>query len=393
MIEQRLETTLTGMGYQRMNSNVPGIYLYYRREETELSVISVIHTASGNVLSKEQYEYVLEQLKKNLQSAYPQRLRLLSLILTADSGRDKQLCTENSQDSHWLIDLAFHRLMIYETQSNEFSDLRILLEELLAQEALSEEDSRREGYHGSENEYTQKDDQYYREAGSYNPHGGYNAYGNKAPGSNLINNLKNMLSPMNTAIILLNVIAFLVMNFAPVPGGEDRMLSEGALSWYFITEHKEYYRLLTSMFMHADFNHLGNNMLVLLFVGDKLERALGKLKFLFIYFSAGILAGITSISYNMWKEQGQFTGHSVYSIGASGAIFGIIGAMLYIVLRNRGRMRNISTRQMIFFAVFSLYGGIANARIDQAAHVGGFLAGLAAAVLVYRSRRRLVHEN
>ena len=376
MIEQRLETMLTELGYQRMNSNVPGIYLYYHRGDTELSVLSVIHTSSGNVLSKEQYEAILEQLKRNLQNTYPQRLRLLSLVLTADSGRDKQLCTDNRQDSHWLIDLAFNRLMIYETQSNEFSNLRPLLEDILAQEELSgrETGSEGSGYSGSE----------------YTPQG---ARGNYSAGASLRNNLRSMLSPVNTVIIILNALVFLVMNFAPILGGEEGMLSKGALSWYYVTEHKEYYRLLTSMFMHADFSHLGNNMLVLLFVGDKLERATGKLKFLFIYFSAGILAGITSISYNMWKEQAHFTGSSVYSIGASGAIFGIIGAMLYIVIRNRGRLKNISTRQMIFFAVFSLYGGVANARIDQAAHVGGFLAGILAAVLVYRSRRIRVHES
>jgi rhomboid protease GluP len=143
------------------------------------------------------------------------------------------------------------------------------------------------------------------------------------------------------------------------------------------------------MFMHADWSHLINNMIVLLFVGDNLERAAGKFRYLFIYLSSGILAGITSISYNMWKDYGDFSfEHSVFSIGASGAIFGVVGAMLYIVIVNKGRLEDISTRQIILFIVFSLYGGIANSRIDQAAHVGGFLAGLLLAAILYRRPRR-----
>ena len=163
------------------------------------------------------------------------------------------------------------------------------------------------------------------------------------------------------------------------------MLGRGALSWYFVFEKKEYYRVLTSMFMHSDLEHLFNNMLVLYFVGNNLERAAGKIRYLFLYFGTGILAGLASISYNMWKEGGQFlVGNSVFSVGASGAIFGVVGAMLFIVVINRGRIADISTRQMVLFVVFSLYGGVTNTQIDQVAHIGGFLAGIVLAAITYR---------
>jgi rhomboid protease GluP len=130
-------------------------------------------------------------------------------------------------------------------------------------------------------------------------------------------------------------------------------------------------------------------MLVLLFVGDNLERAAGKFKYLLLYFGTGILAGITSISYNMWKDYANFSyEYSAFSIGASGAIFGVVGAVLYIVIVNKGRLEDISSRQMVLFVVFSLYGGISNARIDQAAHVGGFMAGILLAAILYRRPRR-----
>lgn len=68
------------------------------------------------------------------------------------------------------------------------------------------------------------------------------------------------------------------------------------------------------MFMHGGFEHLFNNMIVLFFIGDNLERAAGKLIYLVIYFGSGIIAAISSISYNMYK------GNVGFSIGASGAI-------------------------------------------------------------------------
>ena len=63
----------------------------------------------------------------------------------------------------------------------------------------------------------------------------------------------------------------------------------------------------------------------------------------------------------------------VLSVGASGAIFGIVGAMGYMLLINKGRLEDISGRQIILFTIFSLYGGIANANIDNVAHIGGFI--------------------
>jgi rhomboid protease GluP len=171
------------------------------------------------------------------------------------------------------------------------------------------------------------------------------------------------------------------------------MLTKGALSWYYIVEYKEYYRVVTSIFMHADWSHLVNNMIVLLFIGGNLERVIGKWKYLIIYFAGGILAGITSIGYNMWKEYADVVAFydTTISIGASGAIFALVGAVLFIVLINKGRLKEISMRQMVWFVFLSLYGGIANSGIDQAAHVGGFLAGIILAVILYR--RKTLHEN
>lgn len=371
MIEERLEQTFTSQGYRRLNSNAPGIYLYYRTDVNVLTVVSVIHAITGTDLGKEQYQNILEQIKNSFMSSYPNRIRLLSLILTEAADQVKHLSTESNEGEHWIIDLKTNRLIIYETVTEEFSELRKDIERLLT-EAEHQKQTGQESYHSS---------------GQYNNtdyHTGQMALKRRRFGYQIF-------TLMNTLVIAINIIVFLIMQYTPIFGGYPRILAKGALSWYYVITEKEYYRILSSMFLHSDFSHLFNNMLVLFFVGDNLERAAGKLRYLILYFGSGILAGMTSIGYNMWKESGQYLmGESVFSIGASGAIFGVVGAMLYIVVINRGRLEDISTRQMGLFVIFSLYGGFANTQIDQAAHVGGFLAGFLLAAIVYRRPKKRI---
>lgn len=182
----------------------------------------------------------------------------------------------------------------------------------------------------------------------------------------------------NTAIIIINVLVFFSMEVIDSTENVEFMLRYGAMYWPYIIEKKEYYRLFTYMFLHFGISHIFNNMLVMVAIGDHVERALGKIKYLCLYFLSGILAGIVSIVYNMLK------GELAVGAGASGAIFGLVGAMVYIVLINKGRVEDLTSRQLALFVFFSFYGGLTSQGIDNAAHIGGFLAGFLLAVLLYR---------
>lgn len=359
MTEDRLNNSLQNIGYQRIDSNAQGIYLYYHATEQELKVVSVIHAITGSELSSEQYEHILEQINANFQTSYPMDRRLLSLILTAEPDKVKSLAVQAQQDSHWIIDLRTNRLIIYETQTDNFEDLRIMLEQILTEE----QNARYEHQNSSE----------------YDERGYYNAEARTKRADRFLS------SPVTMALIAINILVYLMVNLFGVFGTRAQIFDKGALSWYYIREFKQYYRLVTSMFMHLNWSHLINNMIVLLFIGRNLERTVGKMKYLFIYFGTGIIAGTASISYNMWKEYADAAlSVTTRSIGASGAIFGIVGAVLYIVVINKGRMREISSRQMILFVILSLYNGVVNSGIDQAAHVGGFIAGFIFTAILYR---------
>ena len=186
--------------------------------------------------------------------------------------------------------------------------------------------------------------------------------------------------PVNTAIILINIAIFLTVEFTGSSLNTQHMVNWVAAYTPWILQEHEYYRLLTCMFLHFGIRHLGNNMLVLFFVGDCLERSIGKIKYLLIYLLGGIGANIFSLGMEVYRQE------SVVSAGASGAVFAVIGALLYIVIRNRGRIENFTTRQLMILAALSLYHGVTSAGVDNAAHFGGLVCGFFLCVLLYHRR-------
>jgi len=361
MIEDRLGISLINMGFKRINSNVAGIYLFYRNDENDIKIISVINMLSGMELTDAQYRYILTQVKSGFADQLKQ-INLLNIFFTRLPEKVKSFCAESGEDSHWIIDCGANRLMIYETQNDDFFGIKGLIEELLVQEQSSKQSDtgiKPEDYDG----YFQQESRTAKEGTTHSL----------------------FITPVNVSIILINIIAFLLTNFTPLFGGRDQVVEAGGLSWYLVKEAGQFYRIISSMFLHSDISHLFNNMLLLLFVGGILEKVAGRIKYLIIYFASGIIAAISSMGYNMLREYGKVPyERTTMSIGSSGAIFGVVGAILIIIIISRGKMEYISFRQIVLFVVLSLYNGFANSQIDQAAHIGGFLSGLILMAALYR---------
>lgn len=187
---------------------------------------------------------------------------------------------------------------------------------------------------------------------------------------------------INIVIVAATVIVFFVMQMweKSITQGEfygnttQFLLEHGALFGPSIRSG-EWYRLLTHLFLHGDIWHLGNNMLILFCLGNALEHYVGKYSYAAIYFFSGILAGLGSVVYNT---------DSTVSIGASGAVFGVVGAMAWLVLRNRGRLEGFTGLRMVLFVLMSIYAGFVDQGVDNAAHIAGLIAGFILAVLIYR---------
>ena len=189
--------------------------------------------------------------------------------------------------------------------------------------------------------------------------------------------------PVTFILILINVLVFLVSDLTGYSQDVMHMLDLGAAYTPLITEGGEVYRLFTSMFLHFGIAHLLNNMLVLFVLGSRLERAAGKIRFLVIYLLGGVAGNVISLLLEL--DSGDY----YVSAGASGAAFAVMGAMIYIVVRNRGWLEDLSWRQIVVMALFSLYFGFASSGVDNAAHVGGLISGGILAVILYHPRRRI----
>lgn len=138
-----------------------------------------------------------------------------------------------------------------------------------------------------------------------------------------------------------------------------------------VTTDGEWWRLLTSMFLHFGVMHLAFNMVAFFQVGRRFEGMVGSAAFALAYFGSGLCGGLASIGWH---------GDKVWSAGASGAIFGIYGAFLAFLLRRRqGLPRQIVQpllKSTLAFCAYNLLFGMVYPGIDNADHVGGFLSGI-----------------
>ncbi len=168
------------------------------------------------------------------------------------------------------------------------------------------------------------------------------------------------------ALIAINVLVFLTERGQFTLTGEayGRVVAEGALYRAAISEGHQYYRLVSSAFLHVNLLHIGFNMYLLYLLGMMLEPAIGSVRFAAIYFTS-LLAG----------SCGALVATGAPSLGASGAIFGLMGAAA-IELRARGLSVMESGIGMLIVLNLVLSFTIAN--ISVGAHIGGLIGGVLA---------------
>lgn len=188
---------------------------------------------------------------------------------------------------------------------------------------------------------------------------------------------------INIGLIVINVLVFLYLEITGSTENVYFMYEKGAMFRPAVIENGEYYRLITAMFMHFGIEHIINNMLVLFALGDNLERALGHVKYLIFYLGCGI--GSNWISMILSGAES-----NVVSAGASGAIFGVVGGLFYAVFVNRGRLEDLSTRQLGFMIILSLYLGFTESGVDNTAHIAGLLLGILLGILLYRKPKKII---
>lgn len=143
----------------------------------------------------------------------------------------------------------------------------------------------------------------------------------------------------------------------------------------------EYWRLVTSMFLHGGLLHLGLNAWALFQIGALFELLVGSSWMLLVYFATGIAGSLASAEFSR-----------VPSVGASGAIFGLLGALIAFLLRRRGALTpqgKSILMQLVFWAVINVFFGFSTPGIDNSAHLGGCAAGFLLGFLLPEHRQAL----
>jgi len=169
---------------------------------------------------------------------------------------------------------------------------------------------------------------------------------------------------VSIGLVFINVAVYLLNSMM-----NDRILWLGNLNVLDILVNREYGRVLYAMFLHADLNHLFNNMIILLFMGAMLEKEIGHGAFGSIYLLSGLFGNVSSLLYKIQQRS------MALSIGASGAVFGMDGLLLALVFFSAKKLPTVTPARVVIMVAMSLYSGFASTDIDNAAHVGGLLAG------------------
>ncbi|MCI8508094.1 MAG: rhomboid family intramembrane serine protease [Lachnospiraceae bacterium] len=292
--------------------------------EAEQMVYIVMLGRYQNLAQIDVYKQARRQIEFMTASRYRKPVRTLCLMLTKTGMFDEEILKLVEELSGvWLVAEDTGRVYVFENQSEEFDGLYGYLEQKIPEN----------------------------------------------PGKSIL----FTFTPVNMAVVVLNIIYFLAVILLnkryDAVYDSDIMLKMGALS-YKTFVNGAWCQIVTSLFMHFGFSHLFNNMLLLVYAGCELEKRIGSFSYLILYLVSGILGNAASLWYY------NHIGEAAVSAGASGAIFGVVGALIIVLIANRTQTDNLTPGRLLFLAAFTIYNGITTMGVDNAAHIGGFISGI-----------------
>jgi rhomboid protease GluP len=185
-------------------------------------------------------------------------------------------------------------------------------------------------------------------------------------------------------LIALNLFIFVIMGIYSWETGIDynKLLFEFGSKENASIIQGQYWRFITPMFLHANIMHVALNCYTLYLIGKLSERIFGKAKFITIYFIAGILGNIFSFAFN-----------SNPGVGASGAIFGLFGAVLFKCIEKPALFKSGLGPNILGAILINLFYGFSKSGIDNFAHLGGLIGGFTVAGIFNESKKRLLYFN
>lgn len=357
------EEYLVSRGYCRLNTSVPSVSVMYRIAENVVYCLLILNNAYTE-FSTGQHQHIKEQAEAAFKDKGYDDIRMHTLLVTSRNNSGREITA--SDGNSWILDGVTGKVMAFENSSADFDNLKSGLEEKWAQDFTASV------AHAYETAVKMAKEKHRSQGG-------------------VVTAVKAFFenSEVTVALMLINIIVFIALSIFGSTTDASYMARHGAMYSAYLITNGEFYRLFTCMFMHFGFVHLASNMLALALIGGQVEEILGKPKYLFLYLFSGIFASFVSFVTSF------FTNSGVVSAGASGAIFALIGALFAIVIKNRGKYRDLTVSRIAFLVAYSLYSGFTGGGVDNAAHIGGLIMGLIVGAIVYRPEKpeRTEHFN
>ncbi len=334
--DNRIAEYLISRGYTAVSSSIPQVRVFFR-VDGELAMVVMLLDGRNMIMSPEAFRAIKEKTSEMFNRKGYTNIRVFSLFLTYNVMNFGVIGAR--EELSWIIDLGTGRLCILDNEVVDFDALRFGIESIL-------EESR----------------------------GGGRTIKEAISGFFLFPK-----APVTLILIMINLIVFIALSVLGTTTDSYFMVEHGALSLAKVMGNYEVYRVFTAVFMHFGFEHLAANMLALWVFGERVENALGKIRFVLLYLLSGIAGNIVSLLVSYLSKE------NVVSAGASGAIFGIIGALFAIVIKNSGKFAELTGGRAVLLLLYSIFSGFSSEGIDNAAHIGGLAAGLLLGFLFYRT--------
>lgn len=320
----QLSALLCQYGYRLLDEEKNGVFI----RETDRQIYIITVSRAGGGVQADTYERIQKQVEFLAVTRYRKSVSTLHLLVTENGIFDDQVKSMvNTLTNMWFVAGDTGRIYIFENQLQNFDGLYEYLSDGL------------------------------RDA-------------KKAEKKALFT-----ITPVNMVIVGLNILVFLgiiIFNkgyFAVYD--TDIMLQMGAMS-YDTVMSGGWYRLITSLFLHFGLSHLVNNMVLLTYVGCELENRVGSVKYLIIYLLSGAAGNVVSLVFTHIFTENIY----VVSAGASGAIFGVIGALFVVVLKNHTKTETLTPQRLLLLVIITIYCGLTSEGVDNAAHIGGLFGGI-----------------
>ncbi len=252
-----------------------------------------------------------------------------AVIVTEEPTRTRKKC-EGARCSYWMIQRSARRLMIFDDMRPDYYDLKPVIDEFLSTSAISI----------------------------------------------MLSQAKELFTPVNTALIIINILLFIVAECMGNTKDAWFLYSFGAKNSAAVVYLKEYWRLFTCAFLHFGVAHLLYNMVALLYLGRPVEKAFGSVAYAAFYVLCALSSSAVSTIWYFYRGD-----LLAVSAGASGAICGVAGGLAWLMIKYRKGNRNFSILRWLIFVGLIAFQGFGSQNVDNAAHIGGLVCGFLFGIL------------